>query len=462
LIFGCQNEWPAANHQKKVYLARTTKHTMKKLLLVLVLIITSIQTFALWQPLGSGLNGRVYALTAHNNELYAGGNFSGLISKWDGVNWVTVGAGLTGSVVRSLISFNGELYAGGIFNMQGNSGNVAKWDGTSWVAVGAGLGGVAGSGVMCMKEWNGELYAGGTFTMSGTSSLQKVARLDSSSWVQVGGVAPPNCTAGVYAMEVYNSQLYVGGEGMPPWINVLDITGSQWNNLAQGGLVSGVGVYALGAFHYPSQSFITLFIGGSFNAPPSSTCCTYLIGNWGTSLNMFSAGTTEKVNAFLSTTNYLYAGGNFTVNGMHTATNLAKKSTSAPWDTAGAVTDGPIDAFTEYLGYLVCGGNFITANGDTMNHVMINDGVFVSTNHIPEKSEAYLFPNPVHSILHYAPAFAHDIRQLKIFSAEGKEVFETEIEKECEIDLGRLNAGVYFYSISEKGVRVSGGRVVVE
>jgi len=433
---------------------------MKNLISLVCLIVASFQSFATWQALGSGVGGRVYALAVHNNALYAGGNFTGLISKWDGVNWVTVGAGLTGTNVRCLISFNGELYAGGIFNLAGTSGNVARWDGINWVAVGDGLGGVAGSGVMCFKERNGELYAGGTFNQSGTSSVSKIAKLMNTAWHQVGGGAPPNCTAGVYAMENYNGQLYVGGQGSAPWMNILDPGGTVWTSMPTvGGLVSGIGVYALGAFHYPNQSTISMFVGGDFTSPPSSTCCVYSNGIWGTALNAFSSGATDQVNAFLSTSDFLYAGGVFTVNG---ATNIAKKGISTPWVSLNVTLNGSVDAFAIYQGYLVCGGNFITADGNTVNHVVINDGVFVSSNDQDEQQGPALFPIPAHSSIHYSPQSNHDVRQLTIYDACGKQVFETQIQKECDIDLRNLKSGMYFYAISERGIKISGGKIILE
>jgi hypothetical protein len=432
---------------------------MKNFFTTLFIVITTLHSFALWQPLGAGVGGRVFALAVHNNELYAGGNFNGLISKWDGTNWVTVSGGLSGTSVRCLISFDGELYAGGIFTIAGTSGNVAKWDGANWVGVGDGLGGVAGSGVLCFYQFNGALYAGGTFNQSGVSSLSKVGKLVSSNWIQVGGGAPANCSAGVYAMAGYQNQLYVGGQGSAPWMNILDAAGTQWLSMPPGGLVSGVGVYALGAFHYPSQSTISLFIGGDFMSPPASTCCAYSNGLWGTSFNAFSAGAADQVNAFLSTTDRLYAGGVFTVQG---ATNLAGKPTAGPWSGLGVTVDGSIDAFAIYHGFMVCGGNFTLANGDTVNHVMINDGVFVSVNDVVEESGAVSFPNPAHSIIHYSPDGSKAVRQFTIYDVSGRQVFETEIDKPCDIDVSRLKSGIYFYYVSERGIKISGGKIILE
>jgi len=434
---------------------------MKNLLSAIFLFV-SFNSFALWQPLGSGLSDRVRAVAEHNNELYAGGNFPGLISKWDGANWTTVGGGLTGTSVRCLISFNGDLYAGGLFTMNGNSGNVARWNGTNWVVVGDGLGGVAGSGVMCFKEFNGVLYAGGTFNQSGVSSISRVAKLVNGNWVQAGGGTPPNCAAGVYAMAAFNNELYAGGQGSAPWINKLDFLTGNWISLPAGGPVQGVGIYALTPFHYPSQVNMSLFVGGDFTSF-IPTCCTYSNGNWGTAFNTFSSGTQDQVNAFYSTADHIYAAGVFTVSGSHVATNLAKKAVAGAWDTMGVVTiNNGIDAIGIFQGYMVCGGNFTDVNGTTMNHIMINDGVYVSATDIKEKNSLNIFPNPAHSTIHYSPEGNPGLRQLRIFDLTGKQVFEMEIEKECDVELPDLKSGIYMYSISEKEVRITEGKLVIQ
>src|SRR5687767_13020307 len=101
------------------------------------------------QP-GFGIGGRVFHLGTFRNELIAGtyrspwrdGNRLNHISRFDGVRWYPLGAGVDGPV-RSSCEFQNMLYVGGAFASAGGqaAANVARWNGTSWQPVGAGLNG---------------------------------------------------------------------------------------------------------------------------------------------------------------------------------------------------------------------------------------------------------------------------------------------------------------------------------
>ncbi len=149
-----------------------------------------------WHSLGAGLSGGSdgpKAMAAFNDgtgdALYVGGFFThadgqrvDYVAKWDGDRWLPVGAGL-GSAVRSLITFDdgeGEaLYAGGFFGTvdQVEFNGIAKWDGTKWSPIGSGVGGDSRR-VYGMEVWDdgrGEgLYLGGTFTSVGRLTANRV------------------------------------------------------------------------------------------------------------------------------------------------------------------------------------------------------------------------------------------------------------------------------------------------
>lgn len=442
---------------------------MKKTPLLWLLIFISIRSMALWSPLGSGLPDRVRALCVHNGELYAGGDFTEHVKKWDGISWVSVGGGLSGTTapkVDALISYNGELYAGGSFSVAGSvSGNIAKFDGNNWVAVGDGLGGVAGAEVKCLYEWNGTLYAGGTFVTSGNSSLSKIGKLISNSWQQVGGSAPTNCSAGVYAISAYYNELYVGGQGSAPWMNKLNVAGTAWLAMPSGGLQTGVGVYALAPFKYPNSASVSLFIGGDFTGFPSPTCCILYAGTWGSSMNTFSSGVSDQINTFLSTSDFIYAGGAFTVAGIHTATNVTKRSTSLPWDTVGVTFNNAVNAFAIYNGSLVAGGQFTFANGTSVNHIAINDGVLVSDNARENSSvKCMIYPNPASvqlSIL--IDQMNAGMKSIEIFDLLGIPIYDDVFSSiELKIDVSNLPKGIYFYVLKEDAKDVKKGKFIID
>jgi hypothetical protein len=186
---------------------------------------------AAWSPLGGWSGGAVFALAAHDGELWAAG--TGFVARWNGSVWQTMtGAAFTADVF-ALASYDGALYAGGTFDhMIDASGaaitaaHVASWDGVQWSAVGAGCngtvyalepwgtalvaggvfsspgrliaawngtgwyepgGGLSGDFVTALDAWSGSLLVGGDFTAGGTTTLTRIARLDGAAWVALGG-----------------------------------------------------------------------------------------------------------------------------------------------------------------------------------------------------------------------------------------------------------------------------------
>lgn len=445
---------------------------MKRIILAVISILFVQLSVAQWSGMGAGPGGKVRALCSHGGTLYAGGDFTGLVKKWNGSSWVAVGTGLSGTKVNALMSFNGVLYAGGLFTMSASNFNVAKWNGSSWVSVGDGLAGVGGSEVKAFCIYNNVLYAGGTFTQSGMASVSKVAKLNGAgtAWSQVGGGAPPKCTAGVYAMAVYYNEFYVGGQGSAPWINKLNVGGTGWVELASGGLSAGTGIYALMSFKYPNQNAYSLFIGGDF-ASPFPTCCTYYSGSWGTSFNTFSGGVADQVNCFAASSagavGNIYAGGVFTVNGV---ANLAKKPISGPWAAEGTNPfNGSVNAMCFFSGYLVAGGDF-TSPGT-------NVARFATTIDVEEVNENILvnqvYPNPVirESLLKVQTKNSLTRPELRMMDVSGKTITartslsvfnRSHNEIEFRIDREGLASGIYFYHVVDEERTVATGKIMVE
>src|SRR5207244_3610070 len=111
-----------------------------------------------WFPLGSGVNGPVYALAAISNGLYAGGKFTSAggvsatnVAGWDGSRWSSLRGGVSGVVnplarfrpppVSVLLASGHDLYVGGDFALADgvSATNIARWDGTNWSALGGGV-----------------------------------------------------------------------------------------------------------------------------------------------------------------------------------------------------------------------------------------------------------------------------------------------------------------------------------
>ncbi|MEM9799553.1 MAG: hypothetical protein AAGA20_04440 [Planctomycetota bacterium] len=145
--------------------------------------------------------------------LYVGGRFNRLggpgthsIARFDGVDWATVGGGITapptGGALTSIADVivwddgNGPaLYACGNFGMLGTTAaeNIARWDGTQWSPLGSGLstlgsvGGGIGRNMAIYDSPDGEvLVVTGLFQSAGGVQARSIAAWDGSSWSAFG------------------------------------------------------------------------------------------------------------------------------------------------------------------------------------------------------------------------------------------------------------------------------------
>ncbi len=146
---------------------------------------------AVWQPLGVGTDGGVYALAAFGGEVIAGGTFASAggvpclrIARWNGASWQSLGSGITGASVPSvsaLAVYGGALVASGRFDSAGGTpaANIARWDGASWQPLGLGLGPATWPtpGASALAVHGSELFsAGNFFIVSGGLHAHMIAR----------------------------------------------------------------------------------------------------------------------------------------------------------------------------------------------------------------------------------------------------------------------------------------------
>lgn len=161
-------------------------------------------TFA---PLGTGLDGPVYALaTLPDGSLVAGGAFQmaggNNLARWDGTAWSPLGSGTNNTVEALAVLPNGDLVAAGQFSQAGAvlCNRIARWNGSAWTAypntnftgyiltvhampdggVVVGTGGVFQAG--SLWRWNGSFWAGG----SANNGIQALA-LTTGGELHIGG-----------------------------------------------------------------------------------------------------------------------------------------------------------------------------------------------------------------------------------------------------------------------------------
>lgn len=183
----------------------------------------------------AGTTPGVFSLQVFNDgsgeALYAIGRFTsingvpgtGLIARWNGTSWSSVGGGLTSTSALfglecSTIFDDGNgaaLYVAG-YSFAGTglaTSHVAKWNGTTWTSIGGSLGTGRITSIVPFNDGSGaKLYISGT-AMPG---FNYIARWEGSAWVPVGGGVtgaglPPSNFPSVFGLGVAHDKLYAGG-----------------------------------------------------------------------------------------------------------------------------------------------------------------------------------------------------------------------------------------------------------
>ncbi|MCC6678612.1 MAG: hypothetical protein IT436_15875 [Phycisphaerales bacterium] len=211
---------------------------------------------AAWQPLGSGVDGPVKAITSWDGDgpgpappvLIAGGDFlqaGGLpasrIALWDGEAWHPLGPGLDNTVL-ALISWDPDadgpesplLIAAGTFLNAGSTpvSRIAAWDGASWNALGPGLSGGTTPVVRALATVDNVLYAGGNFLFAGAATANHIAAWDGATWHPLGpGLIASSTSPGVTSMTAWDP------DGTGPLGPDLIVVGG-FNFMAAGSLAS--------------------------------------------------------------------------------------------------------------------------------------------------------------------------------------------------------------------------------
>jgi len=181
-----------------------------------------------WNPMGSGLPNTfaypdgVLALTIHNNTLYAGGVFTGIIKSWNGSTWGALAGGVFTGSVNTLCSYDNELYAGGTFTVNSNQ-YISRWNGSTWYNVGTGV----NNTINHLKVLGNELYAGGTFTLAGGVTSNHIAKWNNNLSTGVNELTS-NFTK-IYPNPVVDN-LIVESEIDANHVIITDITGKELNS----------------------------------------------------------------------------------------------------------------------------------------------------------------------------------------------------------------------------------------
>src|SRR5215212_8156644 len=174
-----------------------------------------------WAPLGSGLNGRVYALAVSGDNLFVGGTFTraagqyaNRVARWHipSNTWYALGSGVSGgdSYVTALAVNGSNLYVGGDFTTAGGQAahNIARWNTitNAWYPLGSGTDDAVWA--LAVDAQNA-ILAGGMFIHAGGQLAEFVARWSGGSWSALGGGEAQGW--GVRTLAVNGSDVYAGG-----------------------------------------------------------------------------------------------------------------------------------------------------------------------------------------------------------------------------------------------------------
>ncbi len=138
-----------------------------------------------WSPMSTSTNGIIFTVAMHNNNLFAGGEFTIIggsannhIAGWNGSTWFSLNGGVSDNV-NAIISFSGKLIAGGSFKYANGSSlyvdRISQYDGFSWSRMITGVNSdVQGLYVFPVGQ-DTILYALGDFTTAGGKYANRLA-----------------------------------------------------------------------------------------------------------------------------------------------------------------------------------------------------------------------------------------------------------------------------------------------
>lgn len=197
-----------------------------------------------WQQLGEEFDAGVGSLAVGSNgHVYAAGDFkhagttaSRAIARWDGSAWQPVGTGtevVDGGAAAVAALPNGDVVLGGRLSWYVDNvrwSHLARWNGSNWLPMGAG----PIDSPQCMSvQPDGKLLVGGNFVQLGGISSEPIIRWDGTSWSNIGDLFTGTVNGVSYASDsdiVVVGTIRRGGSyrGIARW------NGTAWTQLGSG------------------------------------------------------------------------------------------------------------------------------------------------------------------------------------------------------------------------------------
>jgi hypothetical protein len=424
--------------------------------LTLFIITVSPSYSQSWSPMGNG-TGWGNAVCVYNGELYAGGAYG--IRKWDGSMWNNVGGGINGEVF-ALAVLQGKLYAGGNFTFAGGIETpfIAMWDGSMWND----LGGSPNSLVRCLTVYDNKLIIGGYFTQCENLPSNHIVQYDGNHF-SILGTGTGGSQGQIMALTAYGNDLIAGGffttAGGSSANHIAKWNGTAWAPLGLG--IGGI-VYGLGTHNS------SLIAGGLFSTAGGSSAngiASWDGSSWSALGSGCGGGLYPYVYSIVSFNSYLYSGGMYTIAGGQTCNGIAKWDGSN-WSPLGSgFWSGGSNVFGArgmcvFNNELIATGIFSSAGGVGAANIAAWNGLLTGVNgsggEIPENFKLFQnYPNPFNpetTIKFSLPVV--NITSIKIYNSLGEQADEILNQQlpagnyEIKWNGSVFSSGVYYYKIT--------------
>lgn len=462
---------------------------MKFKIILFLLTLSRLCSAQQWDSLYGGMNRNVTCLYVDSvsNALYVGGIFTHVnhqrmwgIARWSNNQWDSLGCGIDDSSYSNMpnstwamMRYGNHIYVGGNFKRAGNlpTGAFARWDGTTWDSVPGGRLSTYGT-IAAMMVYNNELYICGSFSSLGSLPANNIAKWDGTSWQTIGNNYQWNGT--LSRMIFYNGNLYVSGFFDDPNGNTCRLArwnGQNWqffNSVVQGGIAD---IWDMKIYNGE------LYMGGLFFAAAGSIANSIIKWNDTTWSDVGGSVESGSINPFPTVktmqvyNGLLYCGGNFEKVGGVPAAYIASWN-GTDWCGYNTTLTMGIESIAFYDDTLYAGGGFAALENDTAYCIAQwlgnnSPDTCGNTTGITENTTATIsvsfYPNPANTSGTFRLNGNHDAVTVTVYDQAGRIIWKKESrENEIPFPAGDFAAGMYYYLVTENGMKQAAGKFIIE
>lgn len=415
-----------------------------------------------YTPLNGGLISTANVVAVYfdttTSILYAGGGiastYTGIpvnnIAQWDGLQWDSVGAGITGGYVYCINKYRGNIIVGSS-NVNATQ-NLCKWNGGAFVSL-ANVNGIGGGSVNDLNVVDTLLYISGIIANVNGTPVNGIAKYDGFTWTTYPPLENTWSYPDLRKSIMYNGELYVGGRlevpnSSPPIYGLVKWDGSQWQKVGSGFNNQNTFIYNMALFQNK------LYAIGNFSI--SSGSPGNCIAKWdGTSWSQCGSGLVGNVFALKEYNGYLYVGGIFQSASGGNIQSLAKWDGSQWYPVPGGTFANSASTASFSVGnndLYIC-GYFDSISNTLVNNVVKYNFPLNIQNQLSRNLPLSTYPNPVVEKIKLSyNTIVQTTGDIKIYNSVGQIVYSAcNINlNHAEFNVSKLPAGVYHLSVFAK------------